>query len=423
MMNVHADRLPRRVAQLRKGNILALTALLLPVLFILSAFTINAAYMQLTRTELMVATDAAARAGGRTLSELRDVDQAKNAALATAALNNVAGSPLRLELDDAENEIEFGSAVPPSDDYGRFIFTKKETAAVRSGTATANSIRITGRRKHDSRSGSVDLPLPSFGLPSSWDVELQAVATQVDRDIALILDRSGSMSWKVYHWPAGKNPWQTVVFDAAVAEGLLVVRRGNYAYADGVNAYDFQDWVWEDYYHLGSPPLSPWDELRNAVQSFLTVLDGTDQRELVSIASYASNSTLDLALESDYGVVMNAIDALNPTGNTAIGLGMQTGLPALYEAGLGRPFAAKTLIVMTDGIHNTGIDPVQVARDLVAQYNITIHTITFSAGADQARMKAVARIGGGSHYHASNGAELIEVFEDIANNLPTVVTQ
>ena len=36
-------------------------------------FSINAAHMQLSRTGLMVATDAAARAGGRTLSETQSV--------------------------------------------------------------------------------------------------------------------------------------------------------------------------------------------------------------------------------------------------------------------------------------------------------------------------------------------------------------
>ena len=60
----------------RRGTITALTAVLLPVLLILSVFSINVAYMQLTKTELKVATDAATRAAGRALSEYQDVDQA-----------------------------------------------------------------------------------------------------------------------------------------------------------------------------------------------------------------------------------------------------------------------------------------------------------------------------------------------------------
>lgn len=407
----------------RRGSILTMTAVLLPVLFILSAFCINIAYMQMTRTQLMVATDAAARSGGRSLSELQDVDLAKANALATAALNTVAGAPLRLELGDSENEIEFGSSAATNNGYGRYQFSKVDTSLVRSGASVANAVRITGKRNSGSLSGSVALPFPSFGLPSSWDVVQQAVATQVDRDIALVLDRSGSMSWKTYDWPSGHSPWNYTIYDLAVAEGLLYTSGGYYYYSSGVSSYDYQDWVWEEYYELGPAPNAPWDDLKLAVASFLSVLETTDQNELVSIASYASSATLDLQLEGDYQVVLDELDTLSPTGATAIGEGMEAGLPSLYETGFGRPFAAKTIIVMTDGMHNTGVDPVEVAEEVIDEYNLTIHTVTFSAGADQDRMQEVADIGGGSHYHADTGVELIDVFEEIANNLPTMVTQ
>ena len=249
------------------------------------------------------------------------------------------------------------------------------------------------------------------------------MATQVDRDIALVLDRSGSMSWKTYDWPSGNSPWNTTIYDLAVAEGLLYISGGYYYYSSGVSSYDYQDWVWEEYYELGPAPNSPWDDLKLAVASFLSVLETTDQNELVSIASYASSATLDLQLEGDYQVVLDELDTLSPTGATAIGEGMEAGLPSLYETGFGRPFAAKTIIVMTDGMHNRGVDPVDVAEDVIEEYSLTIHTVTFSPGADQDRMQEVADIGGGSHYHADTGVELIDVFEEIANNLPTMVTQ
>ena len=229
----------------RRGSILTLTAVLLPVLFILSAFSINIAYMQMTRTQLMVATDAAARSGGRSLSELQDVDLAKANALATAALNTVAGAPLRLELGDSENEIEFGSSAATNNGFGRYDFDKVSTDLVRSGTSVANAVRITGKRDTGSLSGSVALPFPSFGLPDSWDVVQQAVATQVDRDISLVLDRSGSMSWKTYDWSSGQSPWNSTIYNVAVSEGLLTYSNGSYYYASGVSSYDYQDWVWE----------------------------------------------------------------------------------------------------------------------------------------------------------------------------------
>jgi len=58
-----------------------------------------------------------------------------------------------------------------------------------------------------------------------------------------------------------------------------------------------------------------------------------------------------------------------------------------------------------------------------ADDNITVHTITFSTGANQSHMGIVAENGGGSHWHADDQASLLQVFEDVANNLPTLITE
>lgn len=71
---------PTQNGSVRRGGILMVAALILPVLFILSGFVINLAYLQLSRTELLVATDAATRAASRTYSELQDRDAARIAA-------------------------------------------------------------------------------------------------------------------------------------------------------------------------------------------------------------------------------------------------------------------------------------------------------------------------------------------------------
>ena len=88
-----------------------------------------------------------------------------------------------------------------------------------------------------------------------------------------------------------------------------------------------------------------------------------------------------------------------------------------------RPFAAKTMVVMTDGIHNTGIDPDDVAELIINSSDIRIHTITFGQSADHQLMQEVAQIGGGKHYHADDAEELILAFQEIANNLPTILIE
>ena len=54
----------RRVHSDRKGAVLVLFVVMLPVLIILSAVAINLAKVELVRTELQIGTDLSTRAGG-----------------------------------------------------------------------------------------------------------------------------------------------------------------------------------------------------------------------------------------------------------------------------------------------------------------------------------------------------------------------
>lgn len=405
----------RTIRRNRRGAVAALMAILISTLVIVGAMAINLGYMQLTRAELMVATDAAARSGGRAMSFYQDVEDAKVAAQSTAALNTVAGETLRLSLSDSHNQIEFGDSADAAN-TDRFGFIKKQTWKIASGRDSANSVRVSAAIS------KVPLIFPNLSSTQDFDVGYQSVAMQVDRDIALVLDRSGSMDWPDYDWPSHINPWSSTNLNKGVQEGILYKRRGRYYYSSGQNSRTYQDWLWEYEYELGEPPGTPWENLKEAVAVFLNVLDGTDQSELVSLATYSSSATLDWQLESDYSKIIQELNTKYPSGSTAIGEGLEEAFPSLISA-LARPFAAKTIIVMTDGIHNNGVDPETVAQTVVNQHDVTIHTVTFGSGADIQRMRTVANIGGGSHFHAADGDELVEVFETIANNLPTIVTQ
>ncbi|MGY8771164.1 MAG: pilus assembly protein TadG-related protein [Pirellulales bacterium] len=170
--------------QNRQGAIIVLVALLLPIILWMAAFAIDVSYMQLTRTELRIATDAAARAGARTLSLEQDAKKARIAAQECASKNLVAGVPLNLSSDD----ITFGLSVR-KDDKSRFEFT--------AGGDKLNSIHVLGHRTTESKDGPVRLYIaPIFGH-EFFQPEIESSASQIDRDIALVLDRSGSMVWRI----------------------------------------------------------------------------------------------------------------------------------------------------------------------------------------------------------------------------------
>ena len=80
------------------------------------------------------------------------------------------------------------------------------------------------------------------------------------------------------------------------------------------------------------------------------------------------------------------------------------------------------MVVLTDGHQLGGRSPVTAAEDAALQ-GITVHTITFSDGANQSQMQAVAEAGGGNHYYAADEAALEDVFREIALTLPVLLTE
>ena len=335
---------------------LILVLVCLPIFLVFAAFSISIAYMQLTRTELRIATDAATRAGSRTLSLRQSQSIANARAHEAAGKNLVAGDPLLLE----DSDIQWGFAEPR--DQGRWAFSVDPLRV--------NSIRVTGRRTTDAPSGNVPLPFTPFLGAAMFEPVKSSTATQIDRDISLVLDRSGSMSWPTVGY--------------------------------------------------SGPPR--WNDLLAAVDAFLIALENTPMDEQVALVSYETMSTIDHELTLQYSDIRARVGTLRPAGATGIGFGLRNGLTAVTNPSHRRVFAARTIVVMTDGHHNSGVNPTNIAA-LCAQQNVTVHTVTFSAGANQAHMKEVARVGGGKHWHAATRNSLINAFREIANNLPTLMTE
>lgn len=382
----------------RRGAMLVLVAITLVILLITVAFSVDVAFMQLTRTQLRTSTDAAARAGMESLSRTQNEAEAMQAARNAAAANDVAGAPLLL----ADQDIFFGNSRVQQD--GRFGFNE--------GQRPYNTVRVFGRRTNGSPSGPVGLMFAGILGPNTFVPVQQARAVALDRDICVVVDRSGSMN-------------QRVADDSTPA---------GYPWCDGPH-----------------PTESRWAELSRAFSVFLALLNRTEIDELVGLVSYSSDtvtcdqqvtaSTIESRLATDYTVLQNAMSRYSNTrvvGATNIAAGIDNGVQVLMDPARTRRYAEKTLIVLTDGIENQPIGvqglgtsapafprgAVRATMEAKAQQpELVVHTITFSNSANQVTMREVARVGGGNHYHAPTAERLEEIFREIALTLPVIMAE
>lgn len=364
----------------RRGTVMFIALIMIVVSLAAAAFCIDVAYMQLVQTQLRTATDAATRAGALGLAQ-GSVDDARQRAKDIALLNNVAGAPLVLD----DSDIVFGTATqPPGDPAPPYTFTPSSSAI--------NAVQVAGRKTTGSPSGDVTLFLgPKLWGSGPFQPTKGAAASIADRDIVLVLDRSGSMDTE----------------DSGVLPGSLA----------GLYSGEVFD-------HDGDGRLKRIEALKVAVGEFLGVLNELPSAEQVGMVSYATNSTPESDLDTSYSSFESSVHDLEASGWTNIGEGIDDAVEMLQNTSLARPTADPVIIVMTDGIHNQTRDPEDAARDAMAALSgLTIHTVTFSDGAEQWRMQSVANIGNGIHIHAQDVSQLVDTFEEMARTAGVILIQ
>lgn len=356
----------------RRGATMALMAVMLPVVLAVAAYAINVVYIETTRTELQITTDIATRAAGRTLAVTGSQEQALVQANRLLAVNPYANQEITIE----GTESLFGSSTRMSENE-RYAFKP---------SSKPNAVRLESF-------GNAEIPMlfPTMGVPITFRPIKAAICTQIEMDIALVLDRSGSMAYSSTEdsntgLPPATNP-----------------------------AWRSNDPV---------PPQARWLDTVVAIDGFLKIMDETSHDERVTLNTYNQKSQTDVKLTGDYATIHQSMADHSYSfegGATNIGDGILEGAAALSDKKLGRKWAARVLIVLSDGNHNTGTDPIYAAS-LVAGQKIMIYTVTFSDEANQTQMKEVAGIGGGQHYHAVTSQTLADAFVDIARSLPTLIT-
>ena len=391
----------------RSGAAHILIAAMLFTFLVVAAMTVDTAYMQLIRTELRTATDAAAKAGAEALVSTQDGTAAKAAAVQYASLNRVGGQPFRI----TQNDVTLGRVTRQNN--GSWTFTANSTPY--------NSVRVNAKIGN----GGATAAMPLFFAPAlgqaPFTTASQATAGQQEVEVCLCIDRSGSM-----------------MFDMSGTE---------WAYpSPNPLLYPASYYPSQTYQNYCSPPqttASRWAVMRSAVNTFLNEAGLFQYPPRTALVTWSSAMTLPYYPFTNYTLVdtdfnlpsvvnfswssnraslENSIATRSASaigGGTTLSAGLDEGVQILTGTN-GRSLSKKVIILLTDGEWNAGRDPVLAAQNASAA-GITIHCVSMLTST-QATLTQVASITGGQYYPTSDAAQLQQAFRDLARSLPIVLT-
>ncbi len=171
----------------RRGAVVVQVAVMSTMVLGMGALAIDVGAMYTARTELQMAADSAALAAAQQLvgdpsGALTPSQLARTAAEDFSYRHHVMGRRIQMGSGDVE--------------FGRAIFNPvTQKFSFEPGGVSFDAVRVKARRTHDSAAGALPLTFANvFGLGSA-NLEAEASAVLIPRDIAVVIDLSGSMAW------------------------------------------------------------------------------------------------------------------------------------------------------------------------------------------------------------------------------------
>lgn len=155
----------------------------------------------------------------------------------------------------------------------------------------------------------------------------------------------------------------------------------------------------------------------------------------IGLVIYAGESYTKTPVTSDKSIILNALSELTYgqiEDGTAIGMGLATAVNRLKES----KAKSRVIILLTDGVNNTGfIDP-QTAAELAAEYGIKVYTVGIGTNGmalspyalnidgsiiyrmqqvdiDEPLMKKIAKTTNGRYFRATNNQKLQQIYDEI----------
>lgn len=155
----------------------------------------------------------------------------------------------------------------------------------------------------------------------------------------------------------------------------------------------------------------------------------------IGLVEYAGESYTRTPVTSDKNIIFNSLKEIKYntiiTGGTAIGMGLATAVNRIKDS----KAKSKIIILLTDGVNNSGfIDPL-TASELASEYGIKTYTIGLGSNGmalspvairngkiqysriqveiDEKLLKEIAQGTGGKYFRATNNKKLEEIYAEI----------
>lgn len=171
--------------------------------------------------------------------------------------------------------------------------------------------------------------------------------------------------------------------------------------------------------------------VKEVVKDFVETRKG----DRIGIVVYGGESFTQTPLTTDHQIVLNNLEGIRfglIKDQTAIGMGLATAVKHVKESNS----EGKVIILLTDGVNNTGfVDPI-TAAELAKEYNIRVYTIgvgtngmapvpvgkdfrgkviyqNYPVEIDEDLLKNIANITGGEYFRATDNSKLEAIYHEI----------
>lgn len=156
----------------------------------------------------------------------------------------------------------------------------------------------------------------------------------------------------------------------------------------------------------------------------------------IGLVEYAGESYTKTPITSDKAIVLRSLKSIKYNqiieGGTAIGMGLATAVNRLKDS----KAKSKVIILLTDGVNNSGSINPTIASELALEFKIKVYTIGLGTNGtavspismdqrgriqygrrkveiDEALLKEIAKVTGGKYFRATNNKKLETIYEEI----------